>query len=683
MQLTYPGVYTRELPSGSRSVAAAPTSVALFIGPTLSGIDNRPIRIQNFGDFTRAFGGLSPRSALSYSVLHFFTNGGGEAQVIRLPAVDASPARTTFARATGPEAALVLTALSSGAASNRIYIAFDRSGLEPGVGESADAKLFNLTVTDGVTGRSERFSRLSTAPGARFAPEVVNDPGTGSKLVRLTLPDAAVNQPAPAASGSSLAMATPPAGAGTFAKDVKLRLDLAVRAEDGTVDSANKIENLVIDVFAKDSPRPTSVLELATRLGQIVNSAVRANPGAKALLEGYSIEIRPADGNAALHVSISSPGDSPPARRIPEAVVRLRAPASLPNSAEALHGVYGLTETATLPARYRLGAAYSGNGTGVSGTPQPGNSGASHGQPATAAFVTALQDLATPDPFFNTLCLPDLVIAAEGDPNLPHHAAAMDAYAEAAALCRQKHAFLLVDPPPAVTSTGAAEAWKSLGFSFQSAHAAAFFPRLRVNDPLIAGATRDHPPSGAIAGLIARTDARAGVWQAPAGTDASLNGVIAPSVVLSDAEHGILNPLGLNVIRQFPIFGTVNFASRTVDGSNALASEWKYIPVRRTANHILRSLQEGLRWAVHKPNGEALWAELRVAVTAFMHGLYRQGAFKGASPREAYYVTCDASVNPADEVDLGVVNVAVGFAPLKPAEFVVISLRQIVQASGS
>ena len=682
MQLTYPGVYTRELPSGSRSLGGAPTSVALFIGPTLTGIDNRPTRIQNFGDFTRAFGGLSARSALSYSVLHFFTNGGGEAQVIRLPPEGAARAASAFLRAGTSEAAFKLTALSSGLASNRIHAAFDRVGLEPAAGESADPNLFNLTLIDGATGRSERFTRLSTAPGARYAPAVVNDPATGSKLVSMDLPQAAASQPAPAPNGTFLTIATPPA-AGTFAKDVKLRLDLAIRAEDGAVDDVNKISNQVIDIFPKDSPRPATVLELATRLGQIINTALRADPAAKALLEGYSVEIRPANGNAALHVSISPPGDTAPARRIPEAVISLAAASGLPSSAENLTALYGLTEAGKLPARYRLGGAYSGNGTGISGTPSRGTAGQAHGQPATQAFVTALQELATPDPFFNTLCLPDLVIPSTSDPSVAHHAAAMTAYAEAAELCRKKHAFLLVDPPPVVNSTGAAEAWKSLGFTFQSAHAAAFFPRIRVDDPLIAGATRDHPPSGAIAGLIARTDGRAGVWQSPAGTDASLNGVLGPSVVLSDAEHGVLNPLGLNVIRQFPIFGTVNFASRTIDGSNALASEWKYIPVRRTANHILRSLQEGLRWAVHKPNGEGLWAEMRVAVTAFMHGMYRQGAFRGTSPRDAYYVTCDASVNPPDEIDQGIVNIAVGFAPLKPAEFVVISLRQIVQASGS
>lgn len=117
---------------------------------------------------------------------------------------------------------------------------------------------------------------------------------------------------------------------------------------------------------------------------------------------------------------------------------------------------------------------------------------------------------------------------------------------------------------------------------------------------------------------------------------------------MSDDEQGLLNPIAVNCIRHFPIFGTVSFGSRTVDGSNALGSEWKYIPVRRTASYILKSLDEALRWAVHKPNGEQLWSQLRVNVTAFMHGLFRQGAFKGVSSRDAYFVLCDASTNGGD-----------------------------------
>ena len=328
----------------------------------------------------------------------------------------------------------------------------------------------------------------------------------------------------------------------------------------------------------------------------------------------------------------------------------------------------------------RYGTDSTDTSVRVMGPAAPGVDGDANGQPDTNAFKAEVMKLGEADPFFNILCLPDLVRPSESDPMALHHgSASMTIYAEAALVCKNKHAFLLVDPPPNVVDTGSAEAYKSTGLNFQSSHSAAYFPNIRVDDPLEAGSIRSHPPSGALAGLFARTDGQFGVWQAPAGTEASLSGVYGPSIELSDDQHGVLNPLGLNCIRKFPIYQTVCFGSRTVDGANALGSEWKYIPVRRTASFVLRSLSEGLRWAVHKPNGEQLWSQLRLNTTAFMHSLFRQGAFKGTSSREAYFVQCDASTTSADDINQGVVNIVVGFAPLKPAEFVVISLRQIVQ----
>ena len=153
-----------------------------------------------------------------------------------------------------------------------------------------------------------------------------------------------------------------------------------------------------------------------------------------------------------------------------------------------------------------------------------------------------------------------------------------------------------------------------------------------------------------------------------------------PELRLSDEEHGILNPIGINVIRQFPIFNTVVFGARTMDGADVAASEWKYMTSRRTALLLERSLSEGLRWAIMAPNGEELWSQLRLNIGSFMQGLFRQGAFKGTSPRDAYFVKCDSETTTASDINLGIVNIVVGFAPLKPAEFVVINLRQIVQA---
>ena len=167
------------------------------------------------------------------------------------------------------------------------------------------------------------------------------------------------------------------------------------------------------------------------------------------------------------------------------------------------------------------------------------------------------------------------------------------------------------------------------------------------------------------------------MWKAPAGLDAGLNGVPQLSVVLTDEENGELNQLGINCLRAFPIKGRIVWGSRTLRGADQLADEWKYIPVRRTALFIEESLYRGTQWVVFEPNDEPLWSQIRLNIGAFMHRLFRQGAFQGSSPKEAYFVKCDKETTTQDDINSGIVNIHVGFAPLKPAEFVVISIQQM------
>jgi hypothetical protein len=211
----------------------------------------------------------------------------------------------------------------------------------------------------------------------------------------------------------------------------------------------------------------------------------------------------------------------------------------------------------------------------------------------------------------------------------------------------------------------------------RSKNAAIFFPRLRQPNPLRDNQIENFVPCGAVAGLFARTDTQRGVWKAPAGLDATLVGVPQLSVPLTDPENGELNPLGLNCLRAMPPSGRVVWGSRTLQGDDRLASEWKYIPVRRLALFIEESLYRGTQWVVFEPNDEPLWAQIRLNVGAFMHNLFRQGAFQGQTPREAYFVKCDKETTTQNDINLGIVNIVVGFAPLKPAEFVIIKLQQI------
>lgn len=272
---------------------------------------------------------------------------------------------------------------------------------------------------------------------------------------------------------------------------------------------------------------------------------------------------------------------------------------------------------------------------------------------------------------FNLLCIPPFSFTADVSTSL---------IGAAATYCEKRRAMLLVDAPSTWTSKKIAreqftDPVDRVGT--RSNHAAIFFPRVRESNPLHDDQLEDFAPCGAVAGVFARTDAQRGVWKAPAGQDATLVGVVQLSVPLTDDENGELNPLGLNCLRAFPIIGRVVWGARTLQGADQLASEWKYIPVRRTALFIEESLYRGTKWVVFEPNDEPLWAQIRLNVGAFMQNLFRQGAFQGKTPREAYFVKCDKETTTQNDINLGVVNILVGFAPLKPAEFVVLKIQQM------
>jgi len=240
---------------------------------------------------------------------------------------------------------------------------------------------------------------------------------------------------------------------------------------------------------------------------------------------------------------------------------------------------------------------------------------------------------------------------------------------------------LVLDPPSGWTSKATAVKQVSdpntdfVGTT--SKNSALFFPRVNEANPLHDNQLETFAPCGAVAGVFARTDGQRGVWKAPAGQDAVLVGVPELSVSLTDAENGELNPLGVNCLRAFPIVGRVVWGARTRQGADQLASEWKYTPVRRTALFLEESLYRGTKWVVFEPNDDALWAQIRLNVGAFMQDLFRQGAFQGKTAREAYLVKCDSETTTQNDINNGIVNILVGFAPLKPAEFVIIQIQQL------
>jgi phage tail sheath protein FI len=280
---------------------------------------------------------------------------------------------------------------------------------------------------------------------------------------------------------------------------------------------------------------------------------------------------------------------------------------------------------------------------------------------------------------FNLMVIPPDTRDGDTDPSV---------YQAAAVYCRERRAMLIVDPPAAWQPDKSPPTWMQrlvdLGLTGEEGrYAAVYYPRLVEADPLRENQLDTFVPSGAIAGIMGRTDTDRGVWKAPAGIGASVAGIRGLAAPLTDADSGALNPLGINAIRTFPVYGTVVWGARTLRGADLLSDDYKYVPIRRLTNYIEESLYRGTKWILFEPNDEPLWAQIRMNVEAFMADLFRRGAFQGNNPGSAYFVRCGADTTTQYDVDRGIVNIQVGFAPLKPAEFVVISLQQMAGQSAA
>ncbi len=245
-----------------------------------------------------------------------------------------------------------------------------------------------------------------------------------------------------------------------------------------------------------------------------------------------------------------------------------------------------------------------------------------------------------------------------------------DAYADAVAKVVEygvaHRAFFIVDPPADWTSVDGVVKGLDRIASIVRENGAMYWPSLLNGVSL----------SRAVASVYVATDESRGVWKAPAGIDAVLADAV-PSHKLTDAENGVLHSLGVNCIRVFPVYGTVVWGARTLAGADLLDSEWKYVFVRRLALFIESSIKQSLEWTTFQPNAERLWSAITFSVTQFMQGLWTQGAFAGPSAKDAYFVQCDSTTTTPDDIQLGIVNVIVGFAPVMPAEFVVLQIQVI------
>lgn len=324
-----------------------------------------------------------------------------------------------------------------------------------------------------------------------------------------------------------------------------------------------------------------------------------------------------------------------------------------------------------LATSFNTNVRYATLGAGGLGLQTPGQEGTDGDAPDSASYDAAYMIADREIDLFNLLVLP-----ANND-DAGARVSRTNLWGPASVFAQRRRAMLLVDPSGDWTGlapvTDKVTGVDAMRVGAAQANAALFYPNVVMSER---GLNVEVSPSGAIAGLMARIDASRGVWKAPAGMEADLRGVVGLGQRFSDGENGALNPRAVNTLRVFP-FGAVNWGARTLSGDDSFGSEWKYIPVRRLALFLEESLLRGMQWAVFEPNDEPLWAQIRLNVGAFMQSLFRQGAFQGRSPREAYFVKCDRDTTTQDDVNRGIVNVVVGFAPLKPAEFVILKIQQI------
>lgn len=733
--VSYPGVYVQELPSQSHAITGVATSITAFIGFTARGIDQRAQIIFSFADYQRLFGGLESDSELGYAVQQFFANGGSQAYVVRVPRPGGAYAAVSFS-------GLTFTALSKGAwANDNILLDIDWNN----VSQTSDATRFNLTVTNLVDGTTESFLSVSLNPtSSRYVLPVVNDIDNGSELVSVAQLQP-VQTTAPTITGTLsqplVASAVTLAVGGTpLAGTVALTQNSANVTGTGTAfTTAMQGRSIVFGT----STSPIYTILTVTNATTIVLSAPYT--GATAASTTATLWSTTATNNFALTFSVSSPATPPSA--LPLAVTVFPSGGTVPQSLAGLASQLGLTInralalawpgasvqcsvatttngsalrvvgffpgadiddviTVTSPttttlgdaakalgfepteaasvAHYALGTAHSWGSTpaavaGVDGTGLPGTADLIGNQ----LSFTGLYALDKVD-LFNLLVIPDATRAAAGNPfNLDPAVDPNAVYSAAISYCQTRRAFLLLDCPPYVKDVPSAIDWKTSGLVVTDNHGAAFFPRVRLPDPLNNYQLRTFAPSGLVAGLYASINSSRGIWKAPAGTEATMSGVQSLVYKLTDAEQGVLNPIGLNCVRTFPNYGTVMWGARTLQGADADASQWKYVPVRRLALYIEASLLQGTQWAVFEPNDEPLWASLRLNIGSFMNGLFRNGAFQGQTPAQAYLVKCDSETTTQQDIDNGVVNVLVGFAPLLPAEFVVLQIQQLAGQSQS
>lgn len=735
---TYPGVYVQELPSGFRTIVGVATSIAAFVDWFPRGPMDTAVQVFSWADFARIFGGLHDRSEASYGIQQFFLNGGATAWIVRVAAhTTADPLRTAAVvlNSDNGSASLEVRAASPGKWGNGL-----RVRVRPNDTANFDLAVRELSIQNGreVISAEEDYLNLSSDPSSRFVNTLVNAAGGMITVVDKTgkarpTPTGTVGKPAADAFTATTSVLR---GSGDKPVTVELRLQgtgtvtetrslkLGSTKVESLEDAAARLEGALRASLPGSEPgsvagraefaQATAVvvgdqLQVTAGSGETCAATLTFVTGAVAAKLGLQSDAATAtaasNAAAALATATGNVATAEAAVATAQAAVAAATTAAATaaantalttantnlgtattNLATATTAALALAGPATVNvASYQVGATTavlaqalataSGFGEGADGA-LPGSQelcGSAATAPATGLQALDLADL------FNLLCLPRVAKVSGSSSTADDFPQAQvdQVVSLATRYCESRRAVLLLDPPSDLRTLPAIRTWMTEKATLRHQNVALHFPRVIIADPMNDFRDRAIGASGTVAGLCARNDTNRGVWSAPAGTEAVLRGVSRLDYKLTDAENGQLNPIGINCLRTFDLYGNVNWGARTLHGEDSRASEWKYLQIRRMALYLEETLFRSTQWVIFADNDEPLWNQIRVSVGAFMADLFQKGAFQGKTKQDAYFVHCDASTTKPLDQERGIVNLVVGFAPLKPAEFLVISIQQI------
>lgn len=665
LNLRTPGVYLREIEVTQEPLVRM--SVAGFVGQAERGPLNRPQAVNSWGQFRDIFGDFTGYSYLAYSVFGFFLNGGERCYVVRVAHETAKAASSlaigtgrSFVSDTTDRAAILITAINEGKWGNSVEVTVERESTRDLILTELDGD-----IAQGAT--TARFKSVAGLSGPSLAsPPVTQDVADTITLVHKRDPirekvtiksiDYATGEVSfspPVASQYGF-----PSGSAVIGRGFKLTFRYQP--------AGRLVREEVFDNLSLNPSHPNY-------FAAVINGDPEEHDYVTRIKNGNSILVRVENLCQKETLPGSSKGSAP----------------ARPRSIEGAALVQGADDPSLLDARYHTGYE---SGQYFRPVP-PGADPATLAQTKEKLFGLAGFESVNE---VGLIVMPDLVVSdfyallkenqipAEGiifarisgpsldEGKLKNFKAGQQ---EMLAHCeRMGDRFAVLDSPRgAETNKGLnhIEDWSSnFSVASYSKFGALYYPWLRGKRADFGGRDLFIPPSGHVAGVYARVERQKGVGQAPA--NEVLQGVVEFEFCLSDAEQSILNPKGINCLRSFPGRGLMVWGARTLSSDPA----WRYVNVRRLCLAIVKQIIINLQWTVFEPNDRGLWDRIVATLSLFLRDLYGRGALVGTKPEDAFFVKCDEETNPPEVVDAGQVVTLIGFAPARPAEFILLTVRR-------